>query len=127
MDMKLEERKKGILRRMRVLYGLRNYLLKNGRSREAQERVKGQFMKNGVEVESPVVGGTDADWIRLQNDDVFLFLHDNGSEWYQLDPLCMYGEELIEEFSYEDFITEVGGITDSTFEHELEWYYEYFS
>ncbi|MBR6476352.1 MAG: hypothetical protein IKS98_13050 [Lachnospiraceae bacterium] len=123
--MKLEERKKGILRRMRVLYGLRNYLIKNNKSREAQERVKEQFRRNGVEVESPVVGGTGADWIRLQNDDVFLFIHDNGDEWYQLDPLCQYNAELIEEYSYEDFVSEVCEVTDSTFEHELEWYYEY--
>ena len=49
-----------------------------------------------------------------------------GKEWYQLDPIGLYNAGLIEEVSYKDFISDVNEMPDSSFEHELEWYYSYF-
>ena len=41
-------------------------------------------------------------------------------KWYQLDPFCEYGGELIEAYSYDDFVKELNDIT-----YNLEKYYDW--
>lgn len=120
--MTLTERKKKILCNMKHLLDAREYLLANNKSLEAQKEIRDNRRYDGflIEIESPLVGGTDADWIRLCYDDVYLFLHDDGTEWYQLDPLSEYGGELIDVMSYDDFVSELKSIT-----YDLEEYYEW--
>lgn len=125
--MTLTERKKKILCHMKYLLDAKKYLLANNKSLEAQKEIKYNRRYDGflieigsIEIESPVVGGTDADWIRLCYDDVYLFLCDDGSEWYQLDPLGEYGGELIDVRSYDDFVSKLKSIT-----YDLEKYYEW--
>lgn len=118
--MTLTERKDRIIRNMKYLLDAREYLLAHNKSLEAQTEIKHNRKYNGllIEIESPLIGGTNADWIRLQYDDVYLFLHDDGTEWYQLDPLSQYGAELIDARSYEEFVEELNAIT-----HDIEEYY----
>lgn len=66
-------------------------ILANGKSKEVQE-----YAKKYAEIESPLVGGTDAEWIRINWGDIYIFLHDNGNINYQLDPHGEYGGELID-------------------------------
>lgn len=67
-------------------------------------------------IETPMSGETDAAWIRVEFDDIFIFVHldeeaygDNdkivltGKMTYQLDPECAYGAELIDVSSVEEF------------------------
>ena len=116
--MTLTERKKKILCNMKHLLDAREYLLANNKSLETQMEIKNN-LRLDIEIESPLVGGTMADWIRLYYDDVYLFLHDDGTEWYQLDPLGEYGGELIDVMSYDDFVSELKSIT-----YDLEEYYK---
>ena len=119
--MTLTERKKKILCNMEHLLDAREYLINNNKSLEAQMEIKNNRRYENrylIEIESPLVGGTDADWIRLCYDDVYLFLHDDGTEWYQLDPLAEYGGELINAKTYEDFVSELKDIT-----YDLEEFY----
>lgn len=120
--MTLTERKKRVLCNMEYLLDAREYLLKNNKSLEAQKEIRDNRKYDGflIEIESPLVGGTDADWIRLYYDDVYLFLHDNGKEQYQLDPLAEYGGELIDVETYDDFVKELENIT-----YDLEEYYNW--
>lgn len=120
--MTLTERKKRILCNMGHLLDAREYLLTNNKTLEAQREIRDNRRYDGylIEIESPLVGGTDADWIRLCYDDVYLFLHDNGTEWYQLDPLSEYGGELIDARSYDDFVRELYLISD-----DLEEFYNW--
>ena len=120
--MMLTERKKEILCHMKYLLDVREYLLVNNKSLEAQREIKDNRRYDGflIEIESSLVGGTDADWIRLCYDDVYLFLYDDGTERYQLDPLSEYGGELIDVMSYDDFVSELKSIT-----YDLEKYYEW--
>lgn len=120
--MTLTERKKKILCNMGYLLDATKYLLANNKSLEAQKEIKYNRRYDGflIEIESPLVGGTDADWIRLCYDDVYLFLCDDGSEWYQLDPLGEYGGELIDVRSYDDFVKELNAIT-----YDLEEFYDW--
>ena len=78
-------------------------ILKYDKSKEIQ-----LYAKQYAEVESPLIGGTEADWIRINFGDIYIFLHDNGEIQYQLDPIGNYGEELIDIYgSLNDFIEEI--------------------
>lgn len=120
--MTLTERKDRIIRNMKYLLDAREYLLAHNKSLEAQTEIKHNRKYNEflVEIESPLIGGTNADWIRLQYDDVYLFLHDDGTEWYQLDPLSQYGAELIDARSYEEFVEKLSAITSDIEEYYVE-------
>lgn len=119
--MTLAERKKKILCNMEHLLDARKFLLDNNKSLEAQREIRDNRIYDGylIEIESPLVGGTDADWIRLYYDDVYLFLCDDGREWYQLDPLSECGGELIDVGSYDDFVRELNLIS-----YDLEEFYD---
>ena len=73
-------------------------ILANGKSKEVQE-----YAKKYAEIESPLVGGTDAEWIRINWGDIYIFLHDNGNINYQLDPHGEYGGELIDVQNEKEF------------------------
>lgn len=76
-------------------------ILDNNKSKEIQE-----YAKKFAEIESPLVGGTEAEWIRINWGDIYIFLCDDGNIRYQVDPLGEYGGELIDMWNCEreDFI-----------------------
>lgn len=76
-------------------------ILDNNKSKEIQE-----YAKKFAEIESPLVGGTEAEWIRINWGDIYIFLCDDGNIRYQVDPLGEYGDELIDMWNCEreDFI-----------------------
>mgnify|MGYP000009477334 FL=1 len=76
-------------------------ILDNNKSKEIQE-----YAKKFAEIESPLVGGTEAEWIRINWGDIYIFLCDDGNIRYQVDPLGKYGGELIDMWNCEreDFI-----------------------
>ena len=114
--MTIEKRKESIKQHMGYLIKARDYLLDYNKDELAQLFIKsgrGRFgARFNIEIESPQVGGTDADWIRLCYDDVYLFLHDDGTEWYQLDPLAEYGDEIIDVKSEKEFFEELDKLGD---------------
>lgn len=79
----------------------------NGKSKDVQE-----YAKQFAEIESPLVGGTDADWIRINWGDIYIFMHDDGTFWYQLDGLGEYNGELIDSRSISEFMYELEKVTE---------------
>ena len=73
-------------------------ILKHKRSKEIQE-----YASQYAEIESPLIGNTDADWVRICWGDIYIFLHTNGMIGYQLDPYRAYGSELIDVNSEKEF------------------------
>ena len=71
-------------------------ILDNNKSKEIQE-----YAKKFAEIESPLVGGTEAEWIRINWGDIYIFLCDDGNIRYQVDPLGEYGGELIDMWNCE--------------------------
>ena len=65
-------------------------IIENNKSKEIQE-----YAKKYAEIESPLAGGTEADWIRINWGDIYVFLHDDGDVRYDLDPYGAYGAEII--------------------------------
>ena len=55
-----------------------NDIIKHNKSKEIQE-----YAKQFAEIESPLVGGTYADWIRINWGDIYIFLCDDGHIGYQ--------------------------------------------
>ena len=68
-----------------------------------------EYAKQFAEIESPIVGGTNADWIRINWGDIYIFLCDDGRIGYQVDPLGEYGSELIDmwDCTENDFVKEI--------------------
>lgn len=100
-----------------LCYSIAEDILKNGRSLEVQRYAQGY-----VEIESPMVGGTDADWIRINFGDVYVFLHDDGTVGFDLDPYAAYGAELISvnDLSVDEFKLLVAEyVTKNGYEWEL--------
>lgn len=114
--MTIEKRKQSIKKHMGYLLEAKKFLIERNKDVYAQRSIKTGFIRFNskflIEIESKQVGGTDADWIRLQYDDVFLFLHNDGTEWYQLDPHCEYGAELIDARSEIEFFNAVDNLGD---------------
>lgn len=52
----------------------------HNKSKEIQE-----YTKQFAEIESPLVGGTDEKWIRINWGDIYIYLYDDGRIRYQLD------------------------------------------
>lgn len=79
-------------------------ILEHNKSKEIQE-----YAKQFAQIESPLVGGTgvDANWIRINWGDIYIYLYDNGSIRYQLDPLSGCGGELINTFEKGGFIAAI--------------------
>ena len=123
--MTLEERKQNIIKHMNYCMEARQFLLENNKSKEAQMKIKNGAIKYGgfiMDLESPVAGGTEADWIRLNYDDVYLYLYDecypyDNGERYEYDPYGEAGAEIIIAESYDDFINQLNNITEDLEEH----------
>lgn len=88
-------------------------ILKNEKSPQVQ-----YYAANHAEIQSPVVGGTDGDWIRINFADIYIYLHDDGTIQYQLDAEGS-GGELINVFSDEKFNKELDKISDEALEKAL--------
>lgn len=82
-------------------------IIANGKSKEVQE-----YAQKYAEIESPLVGGTEAEWIRINWGDIYIFIHDDGTFWYQLDGLGEYNGELIDAESVSAFMTALEKVTD---------------
>lgn len=97
--------KENLVKQFRYCHAIANDIVEHNKSKEIQE-----YAKQFAEIESPLVGGTDADWIRINWGDIYIFLCDNGSIGYQVDPLgAYYGSELIDmwDCTEDDFIKEI--------------------
>lgn len=92
--------------------------------------------KKFAQIESPMTGEIDATWIRVEFNDIYIFIQLdedaffgrnvailNGEVWYQLDPECAYGAELIDVRSVEDFYEKLHEVNSS----ELEKHYGAYS
>ena len=90
-DSKSKKNRENLVRQFNYCNAIVKDIIKHNRSKEVQEYAKGF-----AEIESPIVGGTDADWIRIHWGDIYIFLHNDGKIDYQVDPLDEYGGELIE-------------------------------
>lgn len=62
-----------------------------------------KYTKQFAQIESPMTGETQANWIRIQFSNIYIFLHDDGRIDYQLDFEHAYGGELIDVDSEEKF------------------------
>ena len=94
-------------------------ILEHNKSKKIQEYVK-QF----AQIESPVADGTDVDWIRINWGDIYIFLYDNGSIRYQLDPHNGYGNELIDTFERGRFTAEILTLEEAPVARNGVLYYE---
>lgn len=74
----------------------------HNKSKEIQE-----YAKQFAEIESPLVGGTDEKWIRINWGDIYIYLYEDGRIRYQLDTLGGYGSELIDTFDSRSFTAEI--------------------
>lgn len=94
-----------IIEEMNFLCLMRDILKAKGKSVGTINELRG-MMHYGYspEIESDITGETDAEWVRLNYGDCYLFILDDGTEWYQYDPVGCYGAELIDVKSYDDFI-----------------------
>lgn len=96
--------KENLVKQFRYCNAIANDIVEHNKSKEIQE-----YAKQFAEIESPLVGGTDADWIRINWGDIYIFLYDNGGIGYQVDPLGAYGSELIDMWNCtkDDFVKEI--------------------
>ena len=105
--------KANLIKQFNYCNAIANDIIEHNKSKEIQE-----YAKQFAEIESPLVGGTGADWIRINWGDIYIFLCDNGSIGYQVDPLASYyGNELIDiDCNNEEIelrITEIEAILDN--------------
>lgn len=91
--------KEAIIKQFKYCKAIAKDILQNEKSKEIQE-----YAMKYANIESPLVGGTEAEWIRINWGDIYIFLHDNGKIDYQLDPIGAYGAELIDVHSEEEFL-----------------------
>ena len=96
--------KENLIKQFNYCNAIAEDIIKHNKSKEIQE-----YAKQFAEIESPLVGGTDAEWIRINWGDIYIFLCDNGSTWYQVDPLGEYGSELIDMWNVSEdyFVKEI--------------------
>lgn len=102
--------KENLIKQFNYCNAIAEDILQNNKSKEIQE-----YTKKFAEIESPLVGGTDSDWIRINWGDIYIFLCDNGDVGYQVDPLAEYGGELIDMWNCtkEDFINAILSLEDA--------------
>ncbi len=96
--------KENLVKQFNYCNAIASDIISNGKTKEIQE-----YAKQFAEIESPLIGGTDAEWIRINWGDIYIFLCDDGKIGYQVDPIGSYGGELIDMWgcSKEDFIKEI--------------------
>lgn len=100
--------KEVIKRQLEFCNAIAQDIIANEKSKEVQE-----YTQQFAEIESPLVGGTEAKWIRINWGDVYIFIHDDGSFWYHLDGLGEYGGELIEADSVAEFLDKLEKVTEA--------------
>ena len=115
-----ENKKKEIISWMTLLENCKKVFDEEGTSLAVQKKV--QKMKyegcSCPEVESPELDNTGGEWIRLCYEDCYLFLfyEDDGTykgkAQYDVTPTWCYGDEIIVEHSYEDFVEAVRNYKD---------------
>ena len=96
--------KDNLIKQFNYCKAIASDIIEHNKSKEIQE-----YAKQFAEIESPLVGGTDVDWIRINWGDIYIFLCDNGNVGYQVDPRGVYGSELIDMWNCteEDFVKEI--------------------
>ena len=93
--------------------------------------------KKFATIESPVTGEIDAAWVRIEFDDIYIFVFLNEDEYYdngkvvlsgevsyQLDPNCAYGGELIDVNSIDVFFEKLASLDAKKLEGEYGNYAE---
>lgn len=71
------------------------------------------------EIESPLTGETDAEWVRINYNGIYIYIHldndnkANGNLWYQLDYIGSYGLELIWTDSITEFMKQLMELTET--------------
>lgn len=84
-------------------------IIKNRKSKNVQKYAQGW-----AEIESALLDKDldYLDWIRINWGDVYIFLHNDGTIDYQLDPLGEYGGEMIDVRTEEEFWEQLDKLTD---------------
>lgn len=102
--------KQNLVKQFNYCCAIADDIIANNKSKDIQE-----YAKKFAEIESPLVGGTDAEWIRINWGDIYIFLCDNGDVEYQVDPMGEYGGELIDIWncSKDYFINEILSLEDT--------------
>ena len=102
--------KENLIKQFNYCDAIASDIIANKKSKEVQE-----YAKQFAEIESPLVGGTDTEWIRINWGDIYIFLCDNGNIGYQVDPVGAYGGELIDMWgcTKDDFIKEILSLEDA--------------
>lgn len=96
--------KKKVENWMNFLIECKAILDTEGKSLATQKKVQAMKYEGFCpEVESPELENTGGDWIRLNYEDCYLFLHEDGTVEYQYDPNHGYGGELIVAYTHEAF------------------------
>lgn len=85
-----------------------------------------QHAKKYATIQSPMTGEIDAAWVRIEFDDIYIFVFLNEDEYYgngkvllsgeisyQLDPACAYGAELIDAHTTEEFYEKLNTMKSS--------------
>lgn len=117
--MNYDELRGDILHDMKKLENLKNHILRNNKSEDFQIQVNGML---GVELESPATD-VDVPWIRLNYAECYLYIHDDGTFWYQLDPMHGCGAEIINVKTYDEFVKAVEELTDEVIDKNyVEWW-----
>lgn len=113
--------KENLVKQFNYCNAIASDIIANGKSKEVQE-----YAKQFAEIESPLVGGTDADWIRVRWGDIYIFLYDDGNIEYQVDPVGFYYGELIAMCgcTKDDFIKEIQSLGDAPIVRDGYTYYE---
>lgn len=103
--------KNNLVKQFYYCNAIANDIIKHNKSKEIQE-----YAKQFAEIESPLVGGTYADWIRINWGDIYIFLCDDGHIGYQVDPLGEYGGELIDmwDCTENNFVKEIFSLETGT-------------
>lgn len=96
---------------------IKDEILSDGITKNNIEKL--QTNHRSFEIESPLTGETMADWIRINYNGVYVFIHlDNenkpsGNYWYQLDYIGSYGLELIWTETITDFMKNLMKLTEA--------------
>lgn len=96
--------KKMIMNEMLFLEYCKELLIAARKSPEMQKEIENKKpFGYYIELESKENGKTYAPWIRLNANACYLYLHDDGTVQYQLDPMGCSGAELIDVYSFNEF------------------------
>ena len=109
--------KEAILKQLRHCELIRQDIVKNNNSLEVQKHAQ-----KYAEIESLMVGGTYAEWIRINFECIYVFIHLDHTE-YQLDFEGAYGAEMITSKDLYEFVNKIEAMSNK----ELQEAYHEFS